>query len=116
MGIIDIVDHNKCLVDGPVEITGVHRQVLSFKRLILTDFKLNIQINARAKSLKKAWKEDEIESKWQNTNLAKKMAAKMKKDNLSDFQRFQVMENKKKENVISVKRWITLQISKVFSM
>merc|ERR1712032_1527180 len=95
--IIDIVDQNKCLIDGPVEITGVHRQVVSFKRLTLTNFKLNIQVNARSNSLKKAWKQDDIETKWQNTNLAKKMTAKMKKDNLTDFQRFQIMEVRKEK-------------------
>merc|ERR1739845_108735 len=95
--IIDIVDQNKCLIDGPVEITGVQRQVLSFKRLTLTDFKITIQVNARAKTLKKAWKKDDIETKWQNTNLAKKMASKMKKDKLTDFQRFQLMEIKKEK-------------------
>jgi len=73
----------------------VHRQVVSFKRLTLTDFKLNIQINAREKYLNKAWKEDDIETKWKNTNLAKKMAAKIKKDNLTDFQRFQIIEVRK---------------------
>merc|ERR1712157_610444 len=77
--IIDIVDQNKCLIDGPVGITGVQRQVLPFKRLALTDFKITIQVNARAKSLKKA--------------------SKLKKDRITDFQRFQLMEIKKEKRL-----------------
>ena len=31
--IIDIVDSNKCLIEGPADITGVQRQVISFSRI-----------------------------------------------------------------------------------
>ena len=39
--IIDIVDGNKCMIDGPVPKTGVARQVIPFKRLALTDIVIN---------------------------------------------------------------------------
>lgn len=45
----------QALVDGPTEITGVVRQVVPFKRVALTDLKVKIPRNARAKTLKKAW-------------------------------------------------------------
>ena len=57
--IIDIVDQNKCLVDGPE--TGVARQVIPYKRIALTDFTVKVQRNARAKTLKAAWAEVERE-------------------------------------------------------
>ena len=35
--IVDIIDQNKCLIDGPLGINGVGRKVVSYKRLALTD-------------------------------------------------------------------------------
>jgi ribosomal protein L14E/L6E/L27E len=45
----------QALVDGPFDITGVHRQLIPFKRLALTDIKVNILRNARQGTLKKAF-------------------------------------------------------------
>ena len=42
--IIDIVDQNKCLVEGPEETTGVARQVVSFRHVALTDLTVKILI------------------------------------------------------------------------
>jgi ribosomal protein L14E/L6E/L27E len=35
------------LVDGPANLTGVHRQQISLKRLTLTDLKVDVQRQAR---------------------------------------------------------------------
>merc|ERR1719444_416359 len=55
--IVDIIDQNKCLVDGPADITGVSRKVVSFRRIQLTDLTVKISRNARSKTLKAAWTE-----------------------------------------------------------
>ena len=102
--VIDIVDQNKCLVDGPEEITGVERQVISYKKVSLTDHKVTIQRNARAKTLKAAWAEDDTLAKWQGSSWAKKLDAKKKRASLSDFDRFKVMVAKKqKSRIIALK-------------
>lgn len=98
--IIDIVDQNKCLIDGPVNITGVTRQMISFKRIALTDLKINVSRNARQKTLTKAWTEGKIMDKWEATSWAKKLSSKKKRANLSDFGRFKVMVAKKERNTI----------------
>lgn len=98
--VIDIVDQNKCLVDGPEEITGVSRQVISYSRIQLTDLTVNIQRNARAKTLKAAWKEADTMAKWEGSVWAKKLAAKSKRASLSDFDRFKVMLAKKQKSKI----------------
>ncbi|KAL7526839.1 hypothetical protein ACHAXR_006547 [Thalassiosira sp. AJA248-18] len=98
--VIDIVDQNKCLIDGPEEITGVSRQAISFKRIALTDLKVNIQRNARAKTLKAAWKEGDTLAKWESTQWAKKLDSKKKRASLSDFDRFKVMVAKKQKSRI----------------
>lgn len=102
--IIDIVDSNKCLIEGPAEITGVERQMIPFKRIGLTDLVVKIQRNARAKTLKAAWKEADTLNKWESSSWAKKLASKKKRASLSDFDRFKVMVLKKKRSQIIAKK------------
>jgi large subunit ribosomal protein L14e len=106
--IIDVVDQNKCLIDGPEEITGVSRQVISFTRIALTDLTVKIQRNARQKTLKKAWSDGETMAKWEGTSWAKKLAAKKKRASLGDFDRFKVMVAKKQKAEIIAKKMAEL--------
>jgi len=102
--IIDIVDGNKCLIDGPSEITGVERQVIPFKRIALTDLTVKIQRNARAKTLKKAWADADTLATWEKCSWAKKLSAKKKRASLTDFDRFKVMVAKKERSAIIAKK------------
>lgn len=102
--IIDIVDSNKCLIEGPADITGVQRQVISFSRISLTDLTVKIQRSARAKTLKKAWAAADTLNKWESSSWAKKLASKKKRASLGDFDRFKVMvARKQKSKVIAEK-------------
>mmetsp|Transcript_26999 Transcript_26999/g.43891 ORF Transcript_26999/g.43891 Transcript_26999/m.43891 type:complete len:135 (-) Transcript_26999:172-576(-) len=102
--VIDIVDQNKCLIDGPEEITGVARQSISFRRVALTDLTVKIQLNARAKQLKAAWKEANTLAQWEGSSWSKKLEAKKKRASLSDFDRFKVMVAKQqKSRIIAAK-------------
>jgi large subunit ribosomal protein L14e len=100
--VIDIVDQNKCLIDGPD--SGVLRQVIPFTRIALTDFVVKVQRNARQKTLKKAWKEADIDAKWEATSWAKKLANRKKRASLNDFGRFKVMVAKKQKAEIIQKK------------
>jgi large subunit ribosomal protein L14e len=102
--VIDIVDQNKCLIDGPEEITGVSRQVIPYRRIALTDLTVKIQRNARAKQLKSAWKEGDVQAKWEGSSWAKKLEAKKKRSGLSDFDRFKVMVAKQQKSRIIAKK------------
>jgi large subunit ribosomal protein L14e len=106
--IIDIVDQNKCLIDGPAEITGVSRQVISFTRVALTDLTVKIQANARQTTLKKAWEEADTLNKWESSSWAKKLSSKKKRANLSDFARFKVMVARKQKSEIIAKKMAEL--------
>ena len=106
--IIDIVDQNKCLIDGPQDITGVSRQVISYKRIALTDLTVKIQMNARQKTLKKAWSEADTLAKWESSSWAKKLSAKKKRAALNDFGRFKVMVARKQKNEIIAKKMAEL--------
>ena len=106
--VIDIVDSNKCLIDGPQEITGVSRQVIPYSRIALTDLTVKIQRNARQKTLKKAWTEADTMAKWEATSWAKKLAAKKKRASLGDFDRFKVMVARKQKSEIIAKKMAEL--------
>mmetsp|Transcript_13985 Transcript_13985/g.19110 ORF Transcript_13985/g.19110 Transcript_13985/m.19110 type:complete len:136 (-) Transcript_13985:73-480(-) len=99
--IIDVIDAKRVLIDGPQSETGVHRQVISLKRVALTDLVVeNIKRNTKLKSLKSAWTAQEIKKKWSSSAWAKKLAAKAIRKNLGDFDRFKVMIAKKQKSKI----------------
>lgn len=47
--VVDVIDTNRVLVDGPEPITGVHRQAINLKRIQLTDLKVPAKLNATQK-------------------------------------------------------------------
>ena len=98
--VIDIVDSNKCLIDGPADITGVSRQVISFTRIALTDLTVKIGRNARQKTLKKAWEEADTLATWEKSSWAKKLSARKKRASMNDFDRFKVMVARKQKSKI----------------
>ncbi|CAE7930416.1 RPL14, partial [Symbiodinium sp. KB8] len=93
--IIDVVDQNRVLVDGPENLTGVRRQMINLRRIALTDFVVNIARNARIKKLNKEWKAADIENKWAATNWSKRIEASRKASKSTDFQRFKSMIERK---------------------
>lgn len=93
--IIDVVDQNRCLVDGPFAITGVSRHVINMRRLSLTDYKVKIGLNARAKTLKKAWAAAGVSEKWAASAWAKKRALRSAKAQMNDLDRFKAMLSRK---------------------
>lgn len=101
--VIDVVDQNKCLIDGPASLTGVTRQVISFTRIALTDLTVKIQRNARQKTLEKAWTEADVQAKWDASSWAKKLASRKKRASLNDFDRFKVMVAKKQKAAVIAK-------------
>ncbi|GMH55512.1 hypothetical protein TrRE_jg10230 [Triparma retinervis] len=94
--IVDVVDQNKCLIDGPT--TGVARQIIPYKRLALTDIKVEVGRGAKAAALKKAWTTAGAQEKWDGSSWAKKLSSKKTRKGLSDFQRFKVMVARKQKS------------------
>ncbi len=85
----------QALVDGPYNLTGVSRQMINFKRLSLTDFKVTIGLNAGNKALTKAWAKADIKAKWEATSWAQRLAKRATKASLTDFDRFSAMVTKR---------------------
>ena len=55
----------------------------------------NLNRGVRHAALKKQWEKSEIDSKWAETNWAKKRDQIERRKNLTDFERFKVMRLKK---------------------
>jgi large subunit ribosomal protein L14e len=104
--VIDIVDQNRCLIEGPT--TGVLRQVIPFTRIALTDLTVKIQRNARQKTIAKAWEEADTLATWEKSSWAKKLSSRKTKASLGDFDRFKVMVAKKQKAAIIAKKMAEL--------
>ncbi|KAJ3187561.1 hypothetical protein HK101_009363 [Irineochytrium annulatum] len=105
--IVDIVDHSRVLVDGPT--TGVSRQVLSFKRLSLTDIVVPLPRSIGTTSVKKVLEKEDIAAKFGQTGWAKRLAARKIRTNLTDFDRFKLMVAKKQRRMIVGKKFAKLR-------
>ena len=71
--IVDVVDQNRVLVDGPS--SGVKRQALSFTEIALTKFRIQIPHGTGSRFVKKVWDGDEVEKKFSETRKAKQLEA-----------------------------------------
>merc|ERR1711862_316657 len=101
--IVDVVDQNRALVDGPH--TGVKRQVVPFKQLHLTEHVIKIGHSARTGSVKKAWDAAEITQKWEASTWAKKLASRQRRALVTDFERFKLIRPSRLATVSSTSRW-----------
>ncbi|GAA5816845.1 hypothetical protein MFLAVUS_010379 [Mucor flavus] len=93
--IVDIIDHNRALIDGPT--TGVTRQAFAYRRMVLTplvikDLPRNVGQSALVKALEKA----QIVASWEKSAWAKKLEQRKVRASLTDFDRFKVSKLKNK--------------------
>ena len=93
--IVDILNTSKVLVHGPKE--GVRRQEISLRRITLTEFKLDIKRGIHKDDLVKAIESAKIDEKFKETAYGKKLAKRLTRANLTDFDRFKVMRLKQKK-------------------
>ncbi|GJM85561.1 hypothetical protein PR202_ga02022 [Eleusine coracana subsp. coracana] len=67
--IVDVVDQNRALVDAPDMV----RCQMNFKRLSLTDIKIDIKRVPKKSTLIKAMEEADVKGKWENSSWGKKL-------------------------------------------
>ena len=99
--IVDILNTSKVLVHGPKE--GVRRQEISLRRITLTEFKLDIKRGIHKDDLVKAIESAKIDEKFKETAYGKKLARRLTRAKLTDFDRFKVMRLKQKKAGLRVK-------------
>ncbi len=94
--IVDIVDHNRALVECPQ--AGVKRQVLAFKRMSLTSLKVAaLPRGCGTKAVERAVAKAGLMEQWASTSVSKRLQAQAKRAQLGDFQRFQAMVLKRQK-------------------
>lgn len=92
--ISDVLDQNRALIDRPDEI----RRVESFRRLSLTDFKIDIPRLAKKSVLKAKLAETDVFKKFASSAWGKKLALRTTKANQTDFDRYKASIAKAKRS------------------
>lgn len=110
VAIVDVIDQNRALVDGPC--SKVVRQPIRFKRLRLTKHKLSFDHGAPTRVVKKEWEGKEITKKWKASQQFQKLLADKRRKDLSDFGRFKVYKLKQKMNKIINEKVRQLSVKK----
>ncbi|CAN0829190.1 60S ribosomal protein L14-1 [Linum grandiflorum] len=85
--IVDVVDQNRALVDSPDMV----RSQINFKRLTLTDIKIEINRVPKKKTLVEAMEKADVKGKWENSSWGRKLIVQKRRAALTDFDRFKVM-------------------------
>ncbi|KAJ1898809.1 hypothetical protein LPJ66_002513 [Kickxella alabastrina] len=97
--IVDIVDHNRAIVDGPT--TNVPRQIIAFKNVVLTDIVVKrLPRTIGSKALAKFLEKEQVVEAWQKSAWAQKIESRKRRANMSDFDRFKLMRLKKQQRAI----------------
>ncbi|KAI3668007.1 hypothetical protein L6452_43078 [Arctium lappa] len=95
--IVDVIDQNRALVDAPDMV----RSQLNFKRLTLTDIKIDIKRVPNKKTLVAALEAADVKNKWESSSWGRKLIVQKKRASLNDFDRFKIMLAKiKKAGVV----------------
>lgn len=91
--VVNVLDHNRVLAEGPT--SKVPRQVLRLTRLSLTDIMVPVQLGARSTTLAAAYAKAGVDESWAASSWGKKLAARAKRTQLTDYDRFKVMVARK---------------------
>lgn len=89
---------SQVLVDGPSsdEKLAFPRQAIALSNVFLSPLVISTLLRgSRHGTVKKQWEKAEIDSKWKETNWAKKRDQIERRRGLSDFDRFKVLRLKK---------------------
>ena len=110
VAIVDVIDQNRALVDGPN--SKVVRQPIRFKRLRLTKHKLNFDHGAPTRVVKREWDSNDITKKWKESQQFQKLLADKRRKDLSDLGRFKVYKLKQRFNKIVNEKVRQLSVKK----
>lgn len=101
--------YEKALVDCPN--TDVPRHAINLKWMSLTDLKVNLPRGARSKYVRKAFEDEQVETKWAQTSWAKRIARFQRRAELTDFERFKVKVLKQKVLFIFTMKLFDMRLS-----
>ncbi|XP_062540873.1 large ribosomal subunit protein eL14 [Armigeres subalbatus] len=98
VAIVNVIDQNRVLIDGP--LTGVPRQQYPVNHLHLTKYRVKFPYTAKSKVVRKALEAFNLKEKFASTRWQERSAAKAKRCNLSDFDRFKLRLARSERNRI----------------
>ncbi|XP_021945865.1 60S ribosomal protein L14 [Folsomia candida] len=104
--IVNIIDQNRVLVDGP--LTGITRQEMSLKKLHLTTLGVKFPWTAPTRVVRKAWIAEKIDEKWKASRWAQRVAARKIRQNLTDFERFKLNSARRTRNKLRRNVYLSL--------
>merc|ERR1711934_836772 len=96
VAILDVIDQQRVLVDGP----NATRGAALIKNLRLTDLSVKVTRTAKKAGVAKAFVDAEIDAKWSKSKWSQRRAIRAQRRTLTDFERFQVMMAKKQRSKI----------------
>ncbi|KAM0729024.1 Large ribosomal subunit protein eL14 [Formica fusca] len=105
--IVDIIDQNRVLVDGPS--TGVPRCEMRLNELHLTKFRLRFPFSGSTRVVRKVWETANINELWKQTMWSRKVEAKKKRAALCDFDRFKLRKARQIRNKLRTDAFFRLK-------
>ncbi|XP_076280926.1 ribosomal protein L14 isoform X2 [Lasioglossum baleicum] len=96
VAIVDVIDQNRVLVDGPA--SNVPRTGMRLNQLHLTKFRIRFPYTGSTRVVRKAWETANINELWKQTMWARKVEAKKKRLELGDFDRFKLRKARQIRN------------------
>ncbi|XP_063698794.1 large ribosomal subunit protein eL14 [Culicoides brevitarsis] len=96
VSIVDIIDQNRVLIDGP--LSGVPRQQYPVSHLYLTKFRVKFPYTAPTRVVRKALEAFNLKEKWSSTQWAERAKAKHARVTLTDFDRFKIRTVRRQRN------------------
>lgn len=95
------------MVDGPA--ANVPRGQMRLNELHLTKFRLRFPYTGSTRVVRKAWENGKIDELWKDTMWARKVAAKKKRAELSDFDRFKLRKARQIRNKLKTHAFFALK-------
>ncbi len=92
------------MIDGPVG-----RQIINFKRVKPTKFKIKISRGVSSKLVYEKLSKENFLKRWFESKLGKVYLKKKKKNNFSDYEDFKLMLGKKYKRRFSIKNFPIFQ-------
>ncbi|KAH8301273.1 hypothetical protein KR018_010135, partial [Drosophila ironensis] len=107
LAIVDVIDQNRVLVDGP--LTGVPRQEYRLNNLHLTKYRIKFPYTAPTRIVRKAWTESDLKAQWKVSPWSVKAQNICKRSQLNDFDRFKLRYAKRQRNKLLTIAFNTLK-------
>ncbi|XP_065720223.2 large ribosomal subunit protein eL14 isoform X3 [Drosophila suzukii] len=107
VAIVDVIDQNRVLVDGP--LTGVPRQEYRLNNLHLTKYRIKFPYTAPTRIVRKAWTESDLKAQWKVSPWYVKAQNICKRSSLNDFDRFKLRYAKRQRNKLLTIAFNTLK-------